>query len=181
MKKSPGVWPFEHDGLQCGHQEFCVGYIGSGYDDRDRNAVRVAEDGAFGSQLAPICRIGPGFFPHPAEPWSSNRRYFAISSQFLRLDRIELPLLSTPDRICPNSPIVESAHERSIPAPNLDSRERPSTGCPFSKYRKSCAGLFSDLHVAGRRVDEAGAEVASAELISKDVQAVATSELHAFP
>ena len=74
-----GRGSFDRDALQSFFDHFHVGAVGSVHGHTQRDAVAFDQQAAFGALLGPIGRIGPGFFPLPAAPWSSPRPSLATS------------------------------------------------------------------------------------------------------
>lgn len=67
-------------GERFGHQ-LLVMHIRAADGDCERHAGGVDEDRSFDAQFAPIGRVGAGFFPRPAAPWSAPRPNSATASQ----------------------------------------------------------------------------------------------------
>ena len=65
-------------GLACQLAVVTVGF-GDGHGQRD--ALRIGEQAALGAAFGPICRVWPGFFPLPREPWSSRHPSLSIASR----------------------------------------------------------------------------------------------------
>ena len=91
------------------------------------NATRFDQDTSLGSQLGPVGRIGAGFFPHPAEPWSSLRPWTATSSRCLSPRHRPRGLVSRIPRRRPPPATLGSAGRRTSTYKSRWRRER-STG-----------------------------------------------------
>jgi len=68
--------------LQSFVDQFLIMHIRAGDGDSDGHAATVRQHGPLDTQLATIRWVFPGFFPHPAVPWSSPRPNFATASRF---------------------------------------------------------------------------------------------------
>ncbi len=64
-------------------RHFEVVPVGAIDGEANWNATRFHQNASLGSQLGPVGRIGAGFFPRPAEPWSSLRPWTTTSSRCL--------------------------------------------------------------------------------------------------
>src|SRR5262245_4387229 len=53
--------------------QLLIMHIRAGDSDPNRHASPLRQHRALDPQLATICRVFPGFFPHPVAPWSSPR------------------------------------------------------------------------------------------------------------
>src|SRR4051794_1414514 len=59
--------------------QLLVRHIGAFQGDRQGHAAAIDQRRPFDTDFAPIGRVFPGFFPHPAATWSSPRPCSAIS------------------------------------------------------------------------------------------------------
>ena len=65
--------------VERGAEEFLIVAICAVNRHAQRHTATVGQHRSLDTQLAPIRRVCPGFFPRPREPWWSSRRDFATS------------------------------------------------------------------------------------------------------
>ena len=108
--------------------------IGAAYIDGQRHAASVGQHGSLDAKFSSICRVFPGFFPHPVATWSSPRPCFATPTGFLLAHRIPAMLSST---VCGRFP-TWSTPESSCAAycPSHIHAEPLSIGSRYAKYRR---------------------------------------------
>src|SRR5579872_1062065 len=75
-------WTFYGDAFECCCDQLLIVHIRTRDGHSDGNPRAVCQHRALDTQLASICRVFPGFFPHPVAPWSSPRLNSATSSRF---------------------------------------------------------------------------------------------------
>ena len=66
-------WSGHHDGLERVGRQLVVRTVRTRHRNRQRNAVPIGQQAAFGATLGPIRRIRSAFFPRPEGP--SSRRH----------------------------------------------------------------------------------------------------------
>jgi serine/threonine protein kinase len=108
--------------------------VGSVDRHSQRDAATVRQHRAFHTELAPIGRVLPRFFPRPTEPSSSRRPNFAIPSR-CRPDRRTLPgRVATADETRRGEPTPGSTHESHCPSRTPEAS--PSIGNPSAARTK---------------------------------------------
>lgn len=156
--------PWDDEAAQGRSNKLFVMRVRAADDHSQRDAVAVGEQRAFGAQLATIRRVFPGFFPHPAAPWSSLRRDFANATGCAAAGRIRTSRVATTGETLRDAPTLESND-----AANCPSRTPPA---PLSTGNL-CAGRKT-LHpqpAATARVDDHPSGFAGA--LAAEVPAIA--------
>ena len=128
------LWAGDRDTLQRRPDHFTVMSIRSGNRHANRDTVGFRQQTAFNTFLGPIRRVGAGFFPHPAGPWSWRHPSTATTNQSLST-RHSLPTpgpkVSEKRRL---ASIPEIANERCC-LNKYPSRSKRSIGSRFATQR----------------------------------------------
>src|SRR5665647_1903889 len=141
---SCGLRPLDHHRLECRLGQFHVVAIGAVDYQANGHTMPLGQKRSLGSALAPVSRVGAGFFPRQGGPWSSLHPSLAIPSRCRRWHRTGLVL---PARACGTAqPRARpgSGHARCCLLPR--SGAVPSTGTLFVARRRphpSPVGLAS--------------------------------------
>jgi len=123
------------DTLQRRLDHLTVMAIGSGNRHAHRDPVGFRQQTAFNAFLGPIRRVGAGFFPHPAEPWSWRHPSPATPNQSLSARHTPpAPGPKASEKLRPAS-IPEIANERYC-LNKYPSRSKRSTGSRFATQRE---------------------------------------------
>src|SRR5262249_43780323 len=77
----PRLGPLHDQALERRRDQAQIRPIGPGHHDAQWHAVAFGQQAAFAPALAPLGRIGAGFFPRPAELWSWPHPYLATASR----------------------------------------------------------------------------------------------------
>lgn len=133
---------------------FTVMTIGSGNRHANRDTVGFRQQTAFNAFLGPICRVGAGFFPRPAGPWSWPHPSTAKTNQSLST-RHSLPE--------PGPRVSERLRRASIPeianepccSSKCLSRSKRSIGSRFATQRGCHPGPGGPGLAAGPRRNDA--------------------------
>src|SRR6187401_436778 len=105
-----GVRTAERNAGQCFMNQLLIVHISAGNGHANRHASPVGEHRTLDPKFAPIGRVFPGFFPHPAAPWSSPRPNSAIATQCLAGSRTPPAPRATVSQKCLLAPTLESTH-----------------------------------------------------------------------
>ena len=117
------------------------------------HAADIGQHGSLYPQLASIGRVFPGFFPHPAVPWSKSCRAFANASQSPCDGRTPLSLAST---AC-GTHLAESTLESNDAncCPNRTPPARLSTGNRCASHNRCHWQHVADPTAGDHRADAA--------------------------
>ncbi len=157
---SAGSWlrAFNRKAIKGCFKKFNVVRVSAAYFDAQRHAVAIGEHRLLGSQFAMICRVFPGFFPHPEAIWSSLRPRFANSIGCLLVRRTPAARLSIiyGRRQVPSIPGSDGArcspnHTRAalLSTGSLCATRRKFRWQPFSS--RHAADAFTALAIAGQQ------------------------------
>lgn|ERR1700693_4291194 len=130
-------------------KRFCdqllIVHICAGDGNRDRHTVPLRQHRPLDAQLASICWVFPGFFPHPVAPWSSPRPNFATASRFPSTRRTHPEHAARVFGIHRVEPILESTREWRCPnriaaaSPSTDNQSVAHTQFPSRHFAKAAA------------------------------------------
>ncbi len=139
---------FDRSAVEGRLQELDVMRVRAAYLNAQRNAASVGEHRPLDSQFATICRVFPGFFPHPEATLSSLRPHSASSTRCLLARRTPTTLPSTACAVRPRRPIVESNDVTCCPKQTRVALL--SIGSPCATRKRFHWPLFSNQIVVGR-------------------------------
>jgi hypothetical protein len=126
--------------------QFLVMHIGAVDGSAHGHATSIGQHRPLDAQLAPIGRIFPCFFPHPAATWSSPRPDSAIANRSRPTRRTLSGQLATAPRTRRFYSIPENSREsRSL---NRTHAAWPSTGSPFEAHRECQQRLYATAAAA---------------------------------
>ena len=126
--------------------QFLIMHISAGNSHANRHASPVGEHRTLDAQLAPIGRVFPGFFPHPAALWSSPHPNSATATRCLAGSRIPPVPRAIVSRTRLLAPTLENTHESHCKS--RTGRAWPSTGSQYAARRK-----FRSPHLAAAIAD----------------------------
>jgi len=148
MSAAGGLGTLDRNAVESRVKKFDVVRVRAAYLYAQRHAATIGEHRSFGSQLAAIGRVFPGFFPRPEATWSSLRPRFANSTECLSVRRTPTTRLSTicGRRLLPS--ILESNDAKCCRTQTL--LAPPSTGNPFAIHRRYRRQPSSSRYAADR-------------------------------
>jgi len=150
---SRGLWPFDGDAFQCGFHHFGIMPIGSVDGQSNRNAFPLRQQTSLNAVFGSIRRVGTDFFPRPAVPWSSRRRWTAMSNRYLSSHHTPGVRRPKTSEKRPPLPILEIGHAPYY-SDKFQWHSRHSTGNLFATRRKWRSGTHGHrLVVAHLRND----------------------------
>src|SRR5277367_5422257 len=144
-----GLGALHRDRVQRSGDQFLVRHIGAFYGDGQRHAAAIDQRRALDAEFAAIGRVFPGFFPHPAAPWSSPRPCSAIPNRCLLGRRTQSGRVPRAPRTRPIPPSPGNRHESHFPSqtawasPSTDSLWTRHTKCRPRRF----AWAAADAHL----------------------------------
>ena len=129
--------------------QLLIMHVGAGDRHADRHASPIGEHRTLDAEFAAIGGVFPGFFPHPAAPWSAPRPNFATASRCLAGRRTPARPVATAFRTPPDAPTLESRRGGRCPSRTRAASPSTDTRCAGHRefHTRPSAGGVADAHL----------------------------------